>query len=79
MCISNKSATNPIRIPVPFATERSRRRRSPGDRGRLGPGRPRPKGTSLRHDLPRVVGFMSPLVTGLSNFLARRAFPQLIG
>jgi hypothetical protein len=47
--------------------------------GRLGPGRPRPKGTSLRHDLLWEVGAWLALVTGLSKFLARRDFRQLIG
>lgn len=79
MCIRNNSVTNPIRIAVPLANERSRRRRSSGDEGRLGLGRLRPKGTSLRHDLFREVGAASSLVTGLSRFLARRDFRQLTG
>jgi hypothetical protein len=79
MCIRNNSATNPMRIPVPLANERNRRRRSSGDVGRLGLGRLRPKGTSLRHDLLREVGGAPSFVTGLSRFLARRDFRQLSG
>ncbi len=68
-CISTRSATNPTRMAVPLARERSRRRRSPGAAGRAGPGRPRPGDPGGRRD---TAGFGDPGGTGLRSLLARR-------